>query len=96
MSGLYIVGLGEFCHLYFLYDIGLVYWQKKKYGSNSYKKESLSVAHSLASRQLYPPVSEHVNLYNMRRNVCFLRFENGAEQRCVILVHMYFVLSDKM
>lgn len=57
-----------------------------------------SLARNLDSRQLYPPVSEHVNLYKTERDVCccccccFFR----VEQKRAILVHMNFVLSDKM
>lgn len=88
-------GFGGVFHLFFLHNTGLGHRQTF-YGSCSYKNPSHSVAQNLASRQLYPQVSEHVNLYNVRSGVCFLRFEFGVEQRCAVLVHMYFALSDKM
>lgn len=59
------------------------------YGYNSLQNPSENLA-----RQLYPQVCEYVKLYCVMPDVC-LRFKYGVEQRCVVLVHMYFVLSDK-
>lgn len=74
--GLYIVGLRDFV-IYFFYHIGLVHW-RHCCGSISYQTPSQYVTQNLA-RQLYPLVIEHVNLYYMRRDVCFLRFKYGVE-----------------